>query len=173
MRKLLYLSGLLAVTALVATGAALAGDDNGVIGTPGQPTCIGQTTSALSDTGDDLGSPGLAGYAELAGLTVQQVTANISDYCTNAFLGTPPPPQRRDSEVNPNEPSGSGGGGTLSCDDAKTVAGTFNTMAAIEEQAANALPPGGGEWAGHIINAQAFHDYANAIVEASCPSTIQ
>ncbi len=170
MRKLLYLTGLIAVTALVAAGAASAGDDNGVIGTPGQPNCIGQTTSALADTGDDLGTPGLAGIAQLAGLTVQQVTANISDYCTNAFLGTPPPPQRRDSRVNPQEPSGSGGGGTLSCDDAKTVAGTFNLMATVEEQAANTLPPGGGEWAGHIINAQAFRDYANAIVAANCPT---
>ena len=172
MRKLLYLIGLVAVAALVATGAALAGNDDGdSVGTAGQPNCAGQTTGALANTGTDLGSPGLAGFAQIAGLTVDQVKGGISDYCDSAsFLGAPP--QRRDFAPRPQEPNGGGGGSPPSCEDATQQASVLNLIGDVEQMAANASS-NASEYLAHQNNANVLHATAQAIVAASCPPPIQ
>ena len=81
MRTRFALLGVVAATALAATGAAIAGGHTAP-GTPGTANCHGQTMAFLNETfKTTFQVNGIGNIADFANLTVQQVQDIVDAFC--------------------------------------------------------------------------------------------
>ncbi len=81
MRIRFALLGVVAATALTATGAAIAGGHTAP-GTPGTPNCHGQTMAYLNEAFKTTYQVnGIGNIADFANLTVKQVQDIVAAYC--------------------------------------------------------------------------------------------